>query len=131
MRICIIVMTMRDVCSYYLYLYSHWLPQPLRDLVSQVDNCDAILVNFLVSHVTRKPPIGVVRRPLPSAGHGGVELSSETLSFHTRQYCIGRFTKQFGYMPLIRSSVKFEPLLHRDSVSVLRKKYRQMENSGV
>ena len=127
-------MTMHAVCRYYLYLYSHWLPQPPRELISQLDSCDAILVNFLVSHVTRKPPIGVVRRPLPSGRRSNAELmfsASEASSFHTSQYCVAKFTEQFGYMPLIRSSVKFEPLLHRDSVSVLRKKYRQMENSGV
>ena len=128
------IMTMHAVCSYYLYLYSYWLPQPLRDLVSQLDNCDNILVNFLVSHVTRKPPIGVVRRPSPSGHQSNTELMfsvSEASSLHTRRYCVAKFTEQFGYMPLIRSSVKFEPLLHRDSVSVLRKKYRQMENSGL
>jgi len=122
---------MHDVCSYYLYLYTHWLPQPLRDLVTQLDNCDAILVNFLVSHVTRQPPIGVVRRPSPSGRHSNTELAfsvAETSSFYTKQYCMRRFTEQFGYMPLLRSSVQFEPLLHRDPVSVFRKKYRQMEN---
>ena len=122
-------MNMHDVCRYYLYLYSHWLPRPLRDLVTQLDNCDDILVNFLASHVTRRPPIRVARRP---GRHGNAELlTSEASPYHVRQYCVRRLAEQFGYMPLMRSSVRFEPLLYRDPVSVVRKKYRQMEIGGL
>jgi len=121
------LLNMHDVCRYYLYLYSHWLPRPLRDLVSQLDGCDDILINFLVSHVTQRPPIRVARRP---GRHSNRELllsASEASMYHTRQYCVRTFAEQFGYMPLIRSSVRFEPLLYRDPVSVFRKKYRRME----
>jgi len=128
------VMNMHDMCSYYLFLYSHWLPQPMRDVITRLDDCDTLLVNFLVSHVTRQPPVGVVRRPTPFSRHGDTETPfpvAETSSFYRIQFCMRRFTEQFGYMPLIRSSARFEPLLYRDSVSVFRKKYRQMENSGL
>jgi len=103
----------------------------MRDLVIQLDDCDNILVNFLASHVTRRPPITVAGRPMSSGRRDNAPPSSETPSFYRRQYCIRRFTEQFGYMPLLRSSVRFEPLLHRDPVSVFRKKYRQMENGAV
>jgi len=119
------------MCSYYVFLYSHWLPQPLHDVISQLDNCNDILVNFLVSHVTRRPPITVAHRLTSSGRHGNAELpfpTAESWSFHTRQYCIGRFTELLGHMPLIRSSVRFDPLLYRDPVSILRKKYRHIEN---
>lgn len=119
------------VCRYYLYLYSHWLPQPLRDLVTQLDNCDDILINFITSHVTQRPPIRVARRP---GRHGNAEwfLSvSEASSYPMRHYCMRKLTQQFGYMPLMRSSVRFEPLLYRDPVSIFRKKYRQMQIGGL
>jgi len=42
---------------YYFALYSDWLPQKARDLVDLKSNCEDILMNMLVSHVTRYPPI--------------------------------------------------------------------------
>ena len=116
---------------YYLFLYSSWLPQPLRDRVAHPDDCDDILINFVASHVTRRPPIAVVRRPPASGRHGNDDAGGpQASSYLARRYCVGRFAEQFGYMPLVRSAVRFEPLLHRDPVSILRKKYRQMESGG-
>jgi len=82
--------------------------------------------------VTRHPPIRVARRPSSPGRHGNTGLlffvsESTSSSYSAKQYCMRLFTEWFGYMPLIRSSVRFEPLLHRDPVSVFRKKYRQME----
>ena len=128
------LMNMHDVCRYYLYLYSHWLPRSWRDIVTQLDNCDDILVNFLASHVTRRPPIRVARRPSSPGRRGNAESfisAAEASSYHARQYCVRKLAEWFGYMPLIRSSVRFEPLLYRDPVSVFRKKYRQMEIGGL
>lgn len=45
--------------KYYLYLYTYWLPQAIRDMVDEYMNCEDIAMNFLVSHVTRKPPVKV------------------------------------------------------------------------
>ena len=42
---------------YYMHLYSTWLPQSSRDLVDEIDNCEDLLMNFLVSHLTKLPPI--------------------------------------------------------------------------
>ena len=35
------------------------MPQEVRDMVDQYMNCEDIAMNFLVSHVTRKPPLKV------------------------------------------------------------------------
>ncbi len=45
--------------QYYLYLYSQWMPQTIRDIVDEYINCEDIAINFLVSHITRKPPLKV------------------------------------------------------------------------
>jgi len=42
---------------YYFNLYTEWLPQSTRDLVDSLSNCEDILMNMLVSHVTGRPPI--------------------------------------------------------------------------
>jgi hypothetical protein len=38
------------------------MPQAIRDMVDEYINCEDIAMNFLVSHITRKPPIKV--RPI-------------------------------------------------------------------
>lgn len=42
------------------------MPQAIRDMVDEYINCEDIAMNFLVSHITRKPPIKV--GPLPVEG---------------------------------------------------------------
>ena len=49
--------------QYYTYLYTYMMPQPIRDKVDEYMNCEDIAMNFLVSHVTRKPPIKVSSSP--------------------------------------------------------------------
>ena len=49
------------VLQYYAYLYSYSQPQAIRDKVDEYLNCEDLAMNFLVSHVTRKPPIKVRR----------------------------------------------------------------------
>jgi len=45
--------------QYYMYVYSYVMPQAIRDKVDEYLNCEDIAMNFLVSHITRKPPIKV------------------------------------------------------------------------
>jgi hypothetical protein len=45
--------------QYYLYIYSYVMPQAIRDKVDEYLNCEDLAMNFLVAHITRKPPIKV------------------------------------------------------------------------
>lgn len=45
--------------KYYAYIYSHVMPQAIRDKVDEYVNCEDIAMNFLVSHITRRPPVKV------------------------------------------------------------------------
>lgn len=47
------------VHKYYLYMYWNWMPQAIRDMVDEYMNCEDLAMNFLVSHVTRAPPVKV------------------------------------------------------------------------
>lgn len=40
-------------------MYTYYLPQAVRDMVDEYMNCEDIAMNFLVSHITRKPPVKV------------------------------------------------------------------------
>ncbi|CAB1321084.1 unnamed protein product, partial [Coregonus sp. 'balchen'] len=137
---------------YYHYLFSHYLPPSLRALVDRTSNCEDILMNFLVSSVTHLPPIKVAQRKqykeLPSSQvrrHPSmVNLTNELPSpqgtkmsapwanpehFTQRQECVNSFARWFGYMPLVHSQFRLDPLLFKDQVSVLRKKYKDLERA--
>lgn len=49
--------------------------------------------------------------------------------FNQRQECINTFASWFGYMPLVHSQFRLDPVLFKDQVSVLRKKYKDMERA--
>lgn len=47
--------------------------------------------------------------------------------FAQRQTCMNVFSHWLGYMPLVHSQMRLDPVLFRDQVSILRKKYRDIE----
>ncbi|KAH0631208.1 hypothetical protein JD844_005425 [Phrynosoma platyrhinos] len=53
--------------------------------------------------------------------------SNGNLHFSQRQECVNQFATWFGYMPLVHSQFRLDPVLFKDQVSVLRKKYRHLE----
>lgn len=136
---------------YYNYMYTHYASTMLTQRVDASNNCHDILLNFIVSHVTRRPPIKLTQRKqyrdsaLGSSGHAvgsnpanggssgnvvtGNKLSAwaEQQHFTQRQTCMEEFVSLFGYMPLLRSKTRMDPLLFKDPVSILRKKYRKIE----
>lgn len=42
-----------------MFLYSDWMYREVRVMVDKYMNCEDIAMNFLVSHITRKPPLKV------------------------------------------------------------------------
>ena len=72
---CVCGMCVCGVCvQYYMFLYSQWMSQEIRNMVDLYINCEDIAMNFLVSHITRKPPLKVCRtgiRHTPSLGWAG------------------------------------------------------------
>uniref|UniRef100_A0AAQ4QC06 Exostosin glycosyltransferase 1 n=1 Tax=Gasterosteus aculeatus aculeatus TaxID=481459 RepID=A0AAQ4QC06_GASAC len=118
---------------YYHYLFSHYLPQSLRTLVDRTSNCEDILMNFLVSAVTHLPPIKVAQRKqykeLPSPQSTKSVPWANPEHFNQRQECVNTFANWFGYMPLVHSQFRLDPVLFKDQVSVLRKKYKDLERA--
>ena len=49
--------------------------------------------------------------------------------FTQRQECVNTFASWFGYMPLVHSQFRLDPVLFKDHVSVLRKKYKDLERA--
>ncbi|XP_050540604.1 exostosin-1 isoform X1 [Daktulosphaira vitifoliae] len=116
--------------QYYNTLYTTWLSPLLIKTVEQSHNCEDILMNCLVSHVTRHPPIKVSQRKhYKEQGINGMPKSpwNDPDHFMQRQTCLNTFVALFGYMPLLQSSVRLDPILFKDPVSNFRKKYKQIE----
>jgi glucuronyl/N-acetylglucosaminyl transferase EXT1 len=88
-------------------------------------------MNFIISDVTKLPPIKVTHRKvaketmLPSKAVNN--WSNSQVRFKQRQSCVAALAQVFGYMPLVRSKSRMDPVLWKDPVSNLRKKYHQLE----
>uniref|UniRef100_W5KYT6 Exostosin glycosyltransferase 1 n=1 Tax=Astyanax mexicanus TaxID=7994 RepID=W5KYT6_ASTMX len=116
---------------YYNYLYTHYLPSRLLSMVDQLANCEDILMNFLISAVTKLPPIKVTQKKQykETMMQQGSKSSrwADPDHFAQRQSCMNSFTGWFGFMPLLHSQLRLDPVLFKDQVSILRKKYRDIE----
>ncbi|KAK3087008.1 hypothetical protein FSP39_000266 [Pinctada imbricata] len=117
--------------KYYHYLYTNSIFNSAIQVVEQTQNCEDILMNFLVSHVTKLPPIKVTHRKIyresMQVSINRTTGMADAVKFRERQTCMSTFVNLFGHMPLIRSKARMDPLLFKDPVSNLRKKYRQIE----
>ncbi|XP_014356088.2 exostosin-1 isoform X2 [Papilio machaon] len=110
-----------------LALYGAGAPA-LRLAVRRARNCEDILLNCLVAHLTRRPPLKLAQRRRYKPPHHKYRSSwSDPEHFVQRQSCLNTFATAWGYMPLLRSVLRLDPILFKDPVSTLRKKYRKME----
>ncbi|XP_065804227.1 exostosin-1b [Labrus bergylta] len=116
---------------YYHHLYTNYLPTSLKSMVDQLANCEDILMNFLVSAVTKLPPIKVTQKKQYKETMMGQSSRASRWAdpdhFAQRQTCMNKFTSWFGAMPLVHSQMRLDPVLFKDQVSILRKKYRDIE----
>ncbi|XP_043916165.1 exostosin-1a-like [Protopterus annectens] len=118
---------------YYNHLFTYFLPDSLKNQTGSAYSCEDILMNVLVSSVTKVPPIKVAQKKqyketLQEQGMKSTQLPYTDPIIH-RQECLNQFSSWFGYMPLIHSQVRIDPVLFKDQVSVFRKKYRDLEKS--
>ncbi|XP_042902881.1 exostosin-3 [Parasteatoda tepidariorum] len=102
--------------KYYTYLYSYSMPQVIRDKVDEYMNCEDIAMNFLVSHVTRKPPIKVTSRWTFRCPGCPVSLSEEDSHFQERHRCIDFFSQVYGYMPLLNTQFRADSVLFKTRI---------------
>ncbi|XP_044730794.1 exostosin-3 [Chrysoperla carnea] len=104
------------VHKYYMYMYWHWLPQAIRDKVDEYMNCEDIAMNFLVSHITRKPPVKVTSRWTFRCPGCPVSLSEDDTHFQERHKCINFFTQVFGYTPLLNTQYRADSILFKTRI---------------
>lgn len=102
--------------KHYTYLYTHWLPQAIRDKVDEYMNCEDIAMNFLISHLTRKPPVKVTSRWTFRCPGCPVSLSEDDTHFQERHKCINFFSQVFGYMPLLNTQYRADSILFKTRI---------------
>uniref|UniRef100_A0AAZ1X6Q3 Glycosyl transferase 64 domain-containing protein n=1 Tax=Oreochromis aureus TaxID=47969 RepID=A0AAZ1X6Q3_OREAU len=112
---------------YYHYLFTHYVPASLLTMVDRMANCEDILMNFLVSAVTKQPPIKVTQKKQYKETMMTQVLIDGLTTGRTMTHCMNAFSHWLGFMPLVHSQMRLDPVLFRDQVSILRKKYRDIE----
>lgn len=140
---------------YYHSLFTEYLPAGLRELVDGLAACEDILMNILVAAVTKLPPIKVAQRKqhkeaVPQQvgredGDAGMPLAGEQSPspawsppakgkgtaggrhLSQQQDCLNQLVDWFGYMPLVSSQLRLDPVLFKDQVSILRKRYPHLD----
>ena len=127
-------------CRYYLYVYNHTMSAHTQQIVHQWPHCAPLLLNFIVSDITKLPPVKVTPRrktTLDSDNNSIVNKSQKDAAaisqsnaemFEKRSACLNAFVSEYGYMPLKHSNVRLDPHLYGDHVSITRKKYRQIDH---
>ncbi|KAK3088268.1 hypothetical protein FSP39_016856 [Pinctada imbricata] len=97
--------------KYYSYMYTHVMPQAIRDKVDEYINCEDIAMNFLVSHITRKPPLKVTPQHTFLCPDCPKTLSGDTHHFEERHKCVNFFMRVYGYMPLLYTQYRADSVL--------------------
>ncbi|XP_034654228.1 exostosin-3-like [Drosophila subobscura] len=108
--------------KYYMYRYTYHMPQAIRDKVDEYMNCEDIAMNFLVAHITRRPPVKITSRW--SFRRRGIKssLSQRPKHLEDRHKCINFFSQVFGYTPLLNTQYRADSVLFKTHISQDRKK---------
>jgi len=102
--------------KYYSYAYSQLMPEAIRNKVDEYMNCEDIAMNFLISHMTRAPPVKVTSRWTFRCPGCPVTLSEDDSHFQERHKCINFFAKVYGYMPLLYTQYRADSVLFKTRI---------------
>ncbi|GBP92672.1 Exostosin-3 [Eumeta japonica] len=103
------------VHRYYLWAYWRVLPAAVRDHVDDRMNCEDIAMNFLVAHISRKPPVKVTSRWTFRCPGCPVTLSADETHFHERHKCIQLFSQIMG-LPLLSTQYRADSVLFKTRI---------------
>lgn len=98
---------------------SQGLPPKLKEVADTSINCLSTVFNSMVALYIKLPPILLLNRKL----NEDISLKEA----NKRLACINMAVNALGQMPLIKSFLKFDPVLYKDNVSNFRKKFRKIE----
>uniref|UniRef100_A0A914WDL6 glucuronosyl-galactosyl-proteoglycan 4-alpha-N-acetylglucosaminyltransferase n=1 Tax=Plectus sambesii TaxID=2011161 RepID=A0A914WDL6_9BILA len=99
--------------KFYAYAYSYFMPEAIRAKVDELTNCEDLAMNFLVAHMTRKPPVKTTSRWTFKCAGCPETLSSDESHFIERHDCMQFFTKVYGYNPLLYTQFRVDSVLFK------------------
>jgi len=102
--------------KYYSYVYSEVMAPAIRDMVDEFMNCEDLAMNFLISHITRQPPVKVTSRWTFRCPGCPVSLSEDDSHFQERHKCINFFSRVYGYMPLLYTQYRADSVLFKTRI---------------
>ena len=108
--------------KYYSYVYTHIMPATIRDTVDTFMNCEDLAMNFLISHITRKPPVKVTSRWTFRCPGCPSTLSEDDSHFQERHKCMNLFTRIYGYMPLLYTQYRADSVLFKTRIPADKQK---------
>ena len=108
-------------------MFTSSLPPQLQSLADQNQNCVDIVFNFMVSHITHQAPVKVTQKRVLSQASRLDSPAAQQKQNQDRIACFNMVTNAYGYVPLVYSSVRMDPVLFKDNVSMFRKEYRKLE----
>ncbi|KAF8370903.1 hypothetical protein PRIPAC_77332 [Pristionchus pacificus] len=86
----------------FLYEFSYNQHPSILEHIDKHRNCEDIAMNFLVAHLTRRPPLKVVKKLSMSNG-SKAGLSARGGHYVKRDECMAIFAEIYGYNPLLYS----------------------------
>ena len=107
--------------KFYNYVYSYLMDERIRLRIDKLTNCEDIGFNFMVAHMSRKPPIKVTSKwsfSCVECESLSPEEHKESLHLKQSHYdersdCIQYFTEIYGYNPLLYSQFRADSVLFK------------------
>ena len=88
--------------------------------------CEDIALNFLVSQITKKPPVLIPKLPPNTAAeHAYKEGLGQGLQ--EKEECLNKLVDMFGELPLRLSVLRMTPALYKTPAAKWRKLYPHLE----
>lgn len=87
-------------------MYTHSMPQSIRDLVDNKRNCEDIAMQFLMANSTGLPPIYVKGHLDDLGAVGGISTSQNFITakhMSSRSDCLNQLAEIYGRVPLVES----------------------------
>ena len=108
---------------FYNFYYSFIMSNHIRAKIDQLNNCEDIAFNMMVSHLTRKPPLKTTYKwnfscPECTANNSTSQSSMSMRPDHCnhRSQCIRYFVSIYGYNPLLYSQYRADSVLFKTQV---------------
>lgn len=90
----------------YLAYYTERMPPAIRNMVDEKRNCEDIAMQFMISNITKLPPIYVKGRLEDLGALNGISTSKSVVGaghMDARSQCLNDLVKIYGGNPLVSS----------------------------